>query len=177
MLFLNWTFRQNTGIKVEATSDNDESLDEVKLSVGTIAEHFRAPLQAKNVEIFFNLDEMEDAVLYSRKHLNINNSTYMKNWDRLHNASDATQWLNLLQICQLLFSSPFSAAKIERTFSVLKAVKAERRTSLNSSTLEDLLEVKLEGPSLSEFSTDAAIELWWKDSSSETLKAVQEEKA
>jgi len=36
---------------------------------------------------------------------------------------------------------------------------------LNTSTLEELLEVKLEGPSLSESSAAAAVELWWKDSS------------
>ena len=116
LLFLdtkNWTFRQSSGSIVEVASDNDESLDEVKSSIGTIAEHFRAPLEAKNVEICFILDEMEDAVLYSRKYLNINNSTYKKIWHRLHNAPDATQWPNLLQICQLLFSLPFSTAKVE----------------------------------------------------------------
>lgn len=163
LLFLdtqNWTFRHNSGSEAEASSDNDESLDEVKSSVGIIAEYFRAPLEAMNVEICFILDEMEDAVLYSRKYLNINNDTYKKVWHRLHNAPDAAQWPNLLQICQLLFSLPFSTAKVERTFSVLKAIKTERRTSLNSSTLEDLLEVKLEGPPLSEFSADAAVELW-----------------
>ena len=104
-------------------------------------------------------------MLYSRKYLNIKSDTYKRVWHRLHTVPDATQWPNLLQICQLLFSLPFSTAKVERTFSVLKAIKTERRVSLNSSTLEDLLEVKLEGPPLSEFSADAAVELWSKDRS------------
>ena len=72
----------------------------------------------------------------------------------MHNAPGATQWPNLLQICQLLFSFPFSTAKVERTFSVLKAIKTEIRTSLNSSTLEEL-----EGSPFSEFSADTAVEL------------------
>ena len=97
--------------------------------------------------------------------MNIKNDTYKKVWHRLHTAPDAAQWPNLLQICQLLFSLPFSTAKVERTFSVLKAIKTERRSSLNFSTLEDLLAVKLEDPPLSEFSADVAVELWWKDSS------------
>ena len=45
----------------EVSSGNDESLDKIKSSVGTIVEYFRAPLEAKNVEICFSLDEMEDA--------------------------------------------------------------------------------------------------------------------
>ena len=35
---------------------------------------------------------------------------------------------------------------------------------MNCSTLNDLLEVKTEGPSVNNFSADAAMELWWKDS-------------
>jgi len=151
LLFLdtqNWIFRHSSGSEV--SSDNDESLDEI------------TDVEAKNVEIYFILDEMEDAVLYSRKYFNIKSDIYKRVWHRLHTAPDATQLPNLLQICQLLFSLPFFTAKVERTFSALKVIKTERRVSLNSSALEDLLEVKLEGPPLNEFSADAAVELWWK---------------
>ena len=34
---------------------------------------------------------------------------------------------------------------------------------LSVSTLSDLMEVKTKGPSLSNFSSDAAMDLWWKD--------------
>ncbi len=57
-----------------------------------------------------------------------------------------------------------STAKVERLLSTMKVIKNERRTKLSGSTLDDLLEVKVEGPSLDNFSADAAIELWWKDS-------------
>jgi len=50
---------------------NDKSFDEIKSSVETIVKYFRAPLEAKNVELCFILDEMEDAVVYSQKYLNI----------------------------------------------------------------------------------------------------------
>jgi len=99
-------------------------LDEIKSSVEAIAEHFQTPLEAMGVEICFVLDKIEDAVLYSRKYLNIQSDSYKKVWHRIHTVPDATQWPNLLHICQLLFSS---TAKVKRTFSVLKAIKTEKR--------------------------------------------------
>ena len=83
------------------------------------------------------------------------------------------KWHNVIQLCELLFSLPFSTAKVERLFLSLKVVKNEKRTNLNCFTLNDLLEVKTEGPSVSNFSADAAMELWWKfqqDEESRNLK-------
>jgi len=74
---------------------------------------------------------------------------------------------------QSLFSLPFSTAKVERTFSILKAIKTEKRTSLNSNTLEDLLEIKTEGPPLGSFSPDTSVDLWWKDSLTTTRRVQQ----
>ena len=42
----------------------------------------------------------------------------------------------------------------------MKVIKNERRTSLSVLTLNDL---RTEGPPLSNFSSDAAMDLWWKD--------------
>ena len=44
-------------------------------------------------------------------------------------------------------------------------MKTTRRTNLQSDTLNDLLEIFVEGPALSSFSPDHAIELWWSDCS------------
>ena len=48
-------------------------------------------------------------------------------------------------------------------FSIVKNVKTKRRNCLHVSTLCDLLELNIEGPSLSQFSADAAVDLWWTD--------------
>ena len=58
--------------------DEDKCLDEIKSSVNTIAEFFRLPLEAKGVELCFILDEVEEAVQYSRKYLNIEKENYQK---------------------------------------------------------------------------------------------------
>ena len=48
-------------------------------------------------------------------------------------------------------------------FSIVKNVKTKRRNCLLVSTLCDLLELNIEGLSLSQFSADAAVDLWWTD--------------
>ena len=50
---------------------------------------------------------------------------------------------------------------MERIFSLLKLIKTDRRTRLHHSTLSDLLEIPVEGPSLSNFSPKQAVEAWW----------------
>ena len=82
---------------------------------------------------------------------------------KLHMASDSEKWPNVLLICELLFSLPFSNGHIERMFSSLKVMKTDRRTNLTNSTLQDLLEIGIEGPTLDSFSADQAVQLWWED--------------
>ena len=122
---------------------------------------FRAPLEAKGVDLAAVDDEVEDIVEYARTYLRINTESYKKIWYQLYKSPDATKWPNVLMIAQLLFSLPISTAKVERLFSILKAIKSERRTSLHCSTLNDLLEINVEGPPLASFSADEAIDLWW----------------
>ena len=145
--------------------DEDDTLVEIKEAVGSILEFFRVPLEACKVDLSSILDETEDAVFYARRYLNIKKESYKKIWFLLHNVPDATRWPNLLLICELLFSLPFSTAKVERLFSMLKVIKTEKRTNLNISSMNDVMEINTEGPSLSTFTADPAIELWWKDCS------------
>ena len=71
--------------------------------------------------------------------------------------------INLLIVCELLFSLPFTNSKVERSFSHVKVIKSERRSSLCTSTLDDLMEINMEGPALESFTADSAVDLWWKD--------------
>lgn len=59
---------------------------------------------------------------------------------------------------ELCFSLPFSNGRVEQIFSSLKVVKTNRRTRLAPETLNDLLEIFVEGPPLQAFSPDLAIE-------------------
>lgn len=66
----------------------------------------------------------------------------------------------VLLVVELLFSIPISNAKVERLFSRMKRVKTDSRASLNESTLNDLVRINMEGPSVREFEPTPAIELW-----------------
>ena len=59
--------------------------------------------------------------------------------------------LNFCLVCHLL----------EQIFSRLKSVKTKLRTDLDNSTLHNLLEICIEGPSLDQCDVNSAIDLWW----------------
>ena len=90
-------------------------------------------------------------------------NTHRKVWYQLHTVPDSSKWLSVLELSKLLFSLPFSNAHVERAFSTLKVIKTEQRTNLKKQTLSDLLEIKVEGPPLAEFSPNEAVKLWWED--------------
>ena len=144
--------------KIDDISD-DCSLVEIKKSVEHIATHFRLPLEAKGVSLANLQDEVEEDVEYARTYLDINHTEYRKVWYRLHSCPDARKWPNILSLCELSFSLPFSNGRVEQIFSSLKVVKTTRKTNLQGDTLNDLLEIFVEGPTLSSFYPDPAIEL------------------
>ena len=146
--------------------DDDDRLSEVKAALVSITDVFRAPLEAKRVNLISIQDEIEDIVDYARTYLRIGCDSYKKIWYQLYSSPDAVKWPNILLVSELLFSLPFSTAKVEHFFSTLKIIKTERRANLSNSTLNDLLEVNTEGPTLCDFSADSAVDLWWNDSSS-----------
>ena len=146
------------------TSPEDKSLAEVVAGVELIATTFQEPLKAVGVSLLILQDEITEVVEYARNYLSIETEEYRKVWYKLHVCPDANNWTNILILCELCFSLPFSNGSVERMFSTLKLVKTDRRTRLHHDTLSDLLEIQLEGPSLRSFSPKQAVEAWWKDS-------------
>ena len=59
-----------------------------------------------------------------------------------------------------MLSFSISTAIVERGFSSMNVVKDERHTQLGNDTLNDLLEVKINGPSLADFVPEKAILHW-----------------
>ena len=92
----------------------------------------------------------------------LDRESYRKIWYKLHICPNANTWPNVLLLCELGFSLPFSNGHVERIFSSLKLIR-DRRIRLQRSTLGYLLEIKTQGPSLKNFSPQQAIDLWWTD--------------
>ena len=135
----------------------------IKSAVESLSSHFRKPLEAAGVSLASIQDEIEEAVDYARNHFRIGSESYQKIWYRLHTAPDVEKWRNILALSELVFSLPFSNGQVERIFSMMKIIKTDRRTSLHTSTLSDLLEIQVEGPPLAACSPDRAVKLWWDD--------------
>ena len=148
-------------------SDSDEVIDdkvEIRDAMEYIITVFREPLEAKGTCIFALVDEIDEVVHFYRKYIESQaEGDYKKVWYKLFNAADSRKWSNVLLVTELLFALPFTNSKVERTFSTMKVVKTDQRTSLKTDTLDDLMEINVEGPSLDNFSADRAINLWWSD--------------
>lgn len=147
----NWqkSFRQSE----DSSEDHDGMLDlddfaEVRAAVEYIISIFRIPLEAKGMCVASIQDKVEDVVSYARKYLPIGSENYHKIWYKLYTSPDSSRWPNILMLCELLFSLPISTSSVEQLFSLLKVIKTKRRTSINNSTLHDLLEINMEGPLL-----------------------------
>ena len=139
------------------SSCSDKSLTEVLMAVELIATMFREPLEAAGINLLVLQDQIAEVVEYARSYLSIESEEYHKVWYKLYVCPDASRWRDILVLCELCFSLPFSNVRVERIFSSLKLVKTERRTRLHH-TLSDLLEIHVEGPPLSDFSPKQAVE-------------------
>ena len=53
---------------------------------------------------------------------------------------DSGKWPIILILCELAFSLPFSNGLVEQIFSRMKVIKSDRRTNMQASTLNDLME-------------------------------------
>lgn len=99
---------------------------------------------------------------YARQYLSLDREGYRNTWYKFHIYPDANAWPTVLLLCELGFSLPLSNGYVKRIFS-LKLIKTDRRTTLQTSALSDLLEIKVQGPSLQDFSPKQAVDMWWTD--------------
>ncbi|XP_052778454.1 zinc finger protein 862-like [Mya arenaria] len=68
---------------------------------------------------------------------------------------------NIAHLIEVILTLPMSSAVCERGFSAVKRIKSDCRACLNTETLDNLLCVSLEGPSLERFNATRAAHLWW----------------
>jgi hypothetical protein len=115
----------------------------IREAVEHIITVFREPLEAKGACLSSLDDELEEAVHFCRTYLDSQLEDYRKVWFKLHSTHDSRKWPTVLLISELLFSLPFTNSKVERMFSSLKVIKTDRRSSLQITTLDDLMEINV----------------------------------
>ena len=150
-------------VSIDSAGLGSDDKAEIREAMEYTVTIFREPLEAKGACIFSLQDEIDEIVDFYRKYLESQGEDYRKVWYKLCTAHDARKWPNVILVSELLFSLPFTNSIVERAFSAMKIVKTNRRTSLSSSTLDDLMEINVEGPELESFSPDHAVQLWWSD--------------
>ncbi|XP_069142263.1 zinc finger protein 862-like [Argopecten irradians] len=67
---------------------------------------------------------------------------------------------NFLMLVKIMLCLPVSSAKCERTFSTMNRIKTDVRSSLNITTLEDLIRISGEGPDILGFDPNSAVQKW-----------------
>jgi len=67
---------------------------------------------------------------------------------------------NVLSLVDLVLTLPASTSECERGFSSMKQIKSDWRSSLKSSTLSDLMTVKLHSAAIEQYDPTAAVEMW-----------------
>ena len=69
---------------------------------------------------------------------------------------------NLCKLAQICLILPVSTADCEQAFSTMKRVKTPLRNSLNTKILDALLRIPIEGPDMSDFDFELALNNWAK---------------
>ena len=67
-----------------------------------------------------------------------------------------------LPLIEIMMVHSMSTAIVERGFSIMNVVKDARRSLLGNDSLNDLMEIKINGPTLADFTPDSAIDHWLK---------------
>ena len=147
----------------ESELDVEQDFEQIISATDYIISLFRVPLEAKQASLSSFSDELEEAVTFARKYVSLSTEDYKKVWYKLHVSPDSKHWPNVLLLSELLFSLPFTTSCVERAFSKLNVIRTDRRNSLQVSTVDDLMEINIEGPAYETFSSSSAVSLWWTD--------------
>ena len=145
----------------ESDNEDTEKMDPLE-PIQRLGVRFKIPLESAGVDINKLRDEFYDMMLYATQFISLATLDYRAVWWRLFHSPNSSSWPNALALCRLLFTLPVFNGKLERIFSVLKLIKANRRSSLGNDTLKDLLMLNTNGISMENFNPDPCIELWWQ---------------
>ena len=97
-------------------------------------------------------------VIYNR----FNKEISKLSWERVNNVFP--EFINILQVMDLILTLPASSAEAERGFSHMKLIKSNIRSRLTTDSLRDLLRIKLESSDIKAFDPKEAVELWQSSS-------------
>uniref|UniRef100_A0A8C6SCA7 HAT C-terminal dimerisation domain-containing protein n=1 Tax=Neogobius melanostomus TaxID=47308 RepID=A0A8C6SCA7_9GOBI len=96
--------------------------------------------------------------------LSFKDKSYCGLWQvLLTNEPYCSDFENILHLVRIMLVLPVSSAQCERGFSAQRRIKSDVRSSLHPTTVEDLIRISVEGPSVEAYDASAAIKKWLED--------------
>ena len=142
--------------------EKEKNADHARAALPRLIKRFEIPLQRAGADLSVLEEEWEDMTDYGKRYLNLVQDDYHSIWWKLFNAADASKWVNILSLIELLFCLPVANGRVERMFSNLKIIKTDRRSSLSEDSLDHLVRIAVDGLPLSQWDAKPAVNLWWK---------------
>ena len=124
--------------------------------VARLSEHFKDTLEKQGVNVQLLLIEWGEL----KRSLFNSHSVAKLDWAGV-NERYRNRCGNILDLIDLILSLPASSSICERGFSLMKLTKTAYRNKMKSSTLSQLLTVKLHTASIEDFHTEPAIKQWF----------------
>ena len=92
---------------------SDDGLSDIRTAVDKVLSMFLPPLEAKGMCAAVIQNEVENIVEHARRYLSIGTESYRVIWYKLHTCPDSSKWPNILMLCELVFSLPFTTFQIK----------------------------------------------------------------
>ncbi|KAL4008878.1 hypothetical protein ACER0C_002730 [Sarotherodon galilaeus] len=125
-----------------------------------LLDHFSTVLRRNGVNAELAKEEFVSLKLLIAKMFK--DKTYLSLWElMLTREPYCSEYKNILHLVHIMLVLPVSAAVCERGFSAQKRIKSDTRASLHSETVDDLIRISVEGPSLEDFDARESVASWF----------------
>ena len=145
--------------------DKEQDFDFANEHILKVFRQFLTPLRnagmSDNINEVEILSEWHDLISYSVKYLSPSHNDNKKTMKRLFSSAKCKKdFKNILLLIECVYTLPVSSAKCERTFSLMRRIKTNTRSSLGDTCLENTMRICLEGPDMEHFDFKDSIKRW-----------------
>ena len=83
---------------------------------------------------------------------------------KYHSTDPPSSIKHVLPIIEIMLTISVSTAIVERGFSHMNNIKSSTRSNLGKDSMNDIMEIQINGPSLEDYCPDSAIAHWYDKS-------------
>ena len=132
----------------------------MKAPLDSTVRHFGKLLEANGVDLNQVKVEWSSFKVFWFENLKVDKRGRDEVWATFFRLSD--NYSNLRHVINILMIYPVSNATVERGFSTMRRIKSDWRNKLQEKTLECLMRISIEGPTIEEFDSSAAVQKFFE---------------